>query len=239
MHLDADDLETLRRELHALADSRKAAHMQRFFKTGVGEYGEGDRFLGIRVPALRRLARMYRHLDHDGALALLASEWHEERFVALVLLVQAYRRGTADERDVIYHAYIENRHRIDSWDLVDTSAEHILGAHLDPADPTPLVRLAHSNCVWERRMAILATFAWIKRGTVEPTLTLADILIDDPHDLIHKGVGWMLREVGRRDVDLLRDFLQYRYRDMPRTMLRYTIERFPEPLRQGYLKGDV
>ena len=232
-------LHELQRELRRFADPRDAEVLQRFFKTGPGEYGEGDRFLGVRVPRLRALAREFRSMPREQVLALLRSAWHEERLLALLLLVEQYRRGSDDDREAIHEAYLAHTAHIDSWDLVDGSAEHIVGAHLDPAKPALLERLARSESVWERRIAILATFHWIKRGDPGLALRLARLLLQDRHDLIHKAVGWMLREVGKRDLAAEEAFLREHYRTMPRTMLRYAIERFPEELRRQYLRGEV
>ena len=229
----------LRAELRALQNRADGEFLQRFFKTGPGQYGEGDRFLGIRVPQLRRLVRDNRGMRLGEILSLLQSEWHEERLMALLLMVEAYRRGDREVRQEVFDAYLANTSRINNWDLVDSSAEHIVGAHVDPIRPDLLVRLARSESLWERRIAMLATFHWIRKGDFRPALQIADVLCADPHDLIHKAVGWMLREVGNRDLEVEEEFLRPRYRQMPRTMLRYAIERFPEPLRLAYLKGEV
>jgi 3-methyladenine DNA glycosylase AlkD len=229
-------LATVRRELEALANPADAVFLQRFFRTGPGEYGEGDRFLGIRVPVIRRLVRQYRELPLKSVISLLHSPWHEARLLALLLWVEQYRRGGPAEREAIHQAYLANTRRINNWDLVDTSAEHIVGAHVAPADISLLVRLAHSVSLWERRIAILATFHWIRRGESGPALRIAEMLLRDPHDLIHKATGWMLREVGKRDQERAEEFLRVHAATMPRTMLRYAIERFPEPLRLQYLK---
>jgi len=233
------DLADLRRELQALADPETAEFLQRFFRTGPGGYGEGDRFLGIRVPRLRALIRPARPLPLYAVLELLRSPWHEERLLALLLLVDRYRRGTPDEQEAIHHAYLESTEYVNSWDLVDSSAEHIVGAHIDPADLDLLQRLARSDSVWERRIAMMATFHWIKGGTFGPAVQIATLLVNDSHDLIHKAVGWMLREVGKRDRAVEEAFLRSHYRRMPRTMLRYAIERFPPERRQEYLRGEA
>ena len=235
----ATTLSQVERELHALADPRDAAFLQRFFKTGVGQYGEGDRFLGIRVPQLRALARRHRELLHEQVLNLLRSPWHEQRLLALLLLVEHYRRGTDAERESIYRTYLAQTRYINNWDLVDSSAEHIIGAHIDPRKPGVLVELARSPTLWERRIAMLATFHWIKKGDFAPALRIAKLLLNDSHELIHKAVGWMLREVGKRDRGVEEAFLREHYRKMPRTMLRYAIERFPESRRQQYLRGRL
>jgi 3-methyladenine DNA glycosylase AlkD len=226
----------LRRELRALADARDAAFLQRFFKTAPGEYGAGDRFLGVRVPVLRRLAREYRDLPAAQALALLRSRWHEERLLALFLLVAQYRRGGAAERAAIARAYLAHTRWINNWDLVDASAGPILGAELYPRRVSVLERLARSKSLWERRIAIMATSYWIREREFGPTLRIARMLLDDPHDLVHKAVGWMLREVGWRDRRREEAFLRRHGRRMPRTMLRYAIERFPARQRRRYLR---
>lgn len=216
-----------------------AATLQRFFKTGPGQYGEGDRFLGLRVPQVRKLILPARALGMDAILELLRSEWHEERLLALLLMVDRRKRAPADEQLSLHRVYLDHLAYVNNWDLVDTSAEHLVGPYVDPNEPMLLHRLAASESVWERRVAVLATFYWIRRGVFAPTLELADRLLEDDHDLIHKALGWMLREVGKRDVATLEAFLPSRYRRMPRTMLRYAIERFPEARRKAYLAGDV
>ena len=229
----------IQRELARLADPQKADHLQRFFKTGPGEYGEGDRFRGIRVPVLRKLAKRYRHIDMADAADLLVSVYHEDRLLALLLLVQTAAAGNAETREKIYRLYLQKTAFINNWDLVDISAEHIIGAFLDGKNKTPLQRLARSDSLWERRIAIMATFYFIKRNRFSETLGIATMLRNDPHDLIHKAVGWMLREVGKRDLPAAEGFLRKYCRQMPRTMLRYAIERFPEPKRRNYLLGNV
>ena len=228
-----------RRDLHAQADPVRAAVLQRFFKTAPGQYGEGDRFLGLRVPQVRRLARLHRTLPPPALLELLHSPWHEERLLALLVFVDRYPRAADAERETIYRTYLANTRHINSWDLVDVSAEHIVGAHLHPDNPSVLERLAGSDLLWDRRIAIVATFRWIKRGDFGPTLHLSRRLLADSHDLIHKAVGWMLREVGKRDRPSEETFLRAHCRTMPRTMLRYALEHFPEAERQRYLRGDV
>ncbi|MFL5621977.1 MAG: DNA alkylation repair protein [Gemmatimonadaceae bacterium] len=232
-------LAEIRAELHSLADPADAIHLQRFFKTGPGEYGAGDRFLGLRVPALRTLASKYAALAHGDAVQMLASSWHEERLLALMLLVNAYKRGDGSSRAEIHQAYLANTAHINNWDLVDASAEHIVGAHLGTAEPALLVKLARSKDVWERRIAIVSTFHFIKREEFGPTFKIAALLMTDTHDLIHKATGWMLREVGKRDRDALDNFLRRHYQTMPRTMLRYAIERHPEGTRKKYLAGTI
>jgi 3-methyladenine DNA glycosylase AlkD len=232
-------LAKLRAEIHALGSPERAAHSLRFFKTGPGDYGEGDKFLGLTVPEMRALARKYRELADADALALLTSPWHEDRLVALILLVNAYERGDDARRGKIHRAYLANTRHINNWDLVDCSAGQIVGGHLDSGDISALERLARSKDIWKRRIGIVATFSFIKRNEFRPTLRIAAMLLDDSHDLIHKAVGWMLREVGKRDRKTLDAFLAKHYRRMPRTMLRYAIERHPEPTRKRYLAGSI
>ena len=235
----APTLAMLREELYALADPADAVHLQRFFKTAPGEYGAGDKFLGLRVPALRKLVRDYRQLDDSYALEMLASSWHEERLLALMLLVEGYGRGDVTRRERINRAYLEHTRYINNWDLVDASAEYIVGPHLDPGEIDLLERLARSDDIWERRIAIISTFHFIKRNQFGPTLKIARLLLEDSHDLIHKAVGWMLREVGKRDRKVEDAFLKKHYQKMPRTMLRYAIERHPERIRKQYLAGTI
>ena len=263
----------IRRDLRQITNPARARITQCFFKTGPGEYAEGDRFLGLTVPQLRVLAKRYWGLPLHDIATLLRSPIHEERLLALLLLVQAYRDGDADEQHRIYTVYLRSTKFINNWDLVDCSAEHIVGAFLagrnvrrrSPTAPcldrrSPdgrrdlrsigvarsgdrpqqlLVRLARSDSLWERRIAIIATFHFIKRGEFGPTLWIARLLLRDEHDLIHKAVGWMLREVGKRDVAVEEKFLRQHYRQMPRTMLRYAIELLPEGRRRCYLKGTI
>lgn len=232
-------LSDVRRRLNALADPKRADGMCWYFKTGPGEYGAGDKFLGISVPKLRQASRVFAGCSREVLQGMLGSEWHEERLLALFVLVRQYVRGSERERDAIFQLYLANTARINNWDLVDASAPYIVGPHVSPDAPAVLVRLARSASIWERRIAILATFDWVKRGRFEPALRIAELLLEDKHDLIHKAVGWMLREVGKRDQAVEEQFLKKHYRRMPRTMLRYAIERFPEGLRRQYLKGEV
>jgi 3-methyladenine DNA glycosylase AlkD len=232
-------VEEVRQALEALRDPEVAAHAARYFKAGPGEYGAGDRFLGIRVPQLRALARAQRALPFEAVLEHLRSPWHEERLLALLILVEQFRRGDADERERIHRAYLDHTRFVNNWDLVDASAPRLVGPHVDPGDLTLLERLAGSDSVWERRIAVMATFHWTRKGVVAPALRIADRLQGDPHDLIRKAVGWMLREVGKRDPQRFEAFLAERYRSMPRTMLRTAIERLPEARRQRYLRGEA
>jgi 3-methyladenine DNA glycosylase AlkD len=235
----ARTLTALRKELHSLADPVDARFLQGFFKTAPGQYGAGDKFLGLRVPDLRRLVREYPELEDTQALDMLESSWHEERLLALLFLVDKYRRGDDAARKGIHRAYLANTRYINNWDLVDASAHYIVGQHLEARNIRLLERLARSDDLWERRIAIVATFHFIRAGEFRPTLKIANLLVEDSHDLIHKAVGWMLREVGKRDRRVLDVFLLKHYRKMPRTMLRYAIERHPPALRKQFLRGTV
>lgn len=232
-------IKTIHARLKALADPEIATQAQRFFKTGTGQYGEGDRFLGIRVPVLRRLAREYRGASMGTILALLRSPLHEERMLALLMLADRFRRSGDDERTHIYQRYIEHLEYVNNWDLVDSSASDIVGAYLAQRDASPLYVLARSQSLWERRISIIATYCFIRQGSFAHTLAIAELLLHDEEDLIHKAVGWMLREIGNRDHVVEEAFLRRHYRTMPRTMLRYAIEKFPETKRKAYLNGKV
>jgi 3-methyladenine DNA glycosylase AlkD len=221
-----------------LANAEKAAVLRRFFKTGPGEYGEGDLFLGINVPPLRQLAREYQELGLEAAAALLQSRWHEARLLALLVLVRRFARADEAGRRAIYDLYLAHTAFINNWDLVDLSAPHIVGAYLSDRSRRPLYRLARSRLLWERRMAVIATFRFIRAGDFEETLAIARILIEDREDLIHKAAGWMLREVGKRDRAALEAFLDAHGRRLPRVMLRYAIERLPPARRRAYLAGQ-
>lgn len=230
--------ETMKRALREAANADDAVFLQRFFKTGEGKYGVGDRFLGVRVPATRQLVKQFGGATLEDMLELLESEWHEERLLALLLMVRLYQRGDEDTQRQLYENYLANTAHINNWDLVDSSAEHIVGAFLygKANAQRVLMRLGRSTQLWERRIAMLSTFHFIKRGEIGIALAIAEHLLNDTEDLIHKAVGWMLREVGKRDHAALERFLEPRILLMPRTMLRYAIEKFPEPQRQRYLK---
>ena len=225
--------------LRRLADADRVAVLQSFFKTGSGGYAEGDVFIGVTVPDLRRLCRECRGAGIPEILPLLASPIHEERALGLLLLVDAFARGTDADRRAIYRLYLANTKYVNNWDLVDCSAAPIAGAWLFTRPRAPLRRLARSSSVWERRIAIVATHYFIRKNDFEETFRIADLLLDDEHDLIHKAVGWMLREAGNRDPRAERRFLKTRYARMPRTMLRYAIEKFPEAERRRYLTGTI
>jgi 3-methyladenine DNA glycosylase AlkD len=229
----------IQQELEGLADVSRVAILQRFFKTGPGGYGAGDRFRGIRVPVLRGLAGKYQDMPSSEAARLLQSPFHEDRLLALLILMRQYYRGGQASKENIHHLYMEHRRFINNWDLVDVSAPHLLGHYLAKHPADTLTRLATSGDLWERRMAIIATLHFIRQGEFDQTLRIARLLLDAPEDLLHKAVGWMLREVEKRDTFVAQAFLKIYYRQMPRTMLRYAIERLPETLRQAYLKDAV
>ena len=232
-------LPRIQSRLHDLANPEAARGLQRFFKTGPGQYGEGDVFLGIKVPVLRKLAGEFRDVALADAGELLRSKHHEARLLALLFLVRAFGKGCAAERQEIYDLYLAATRYINNWDLVDASAAYIVGAHLANRERAPLYLLAQSDALWERRIAIVATFHFIRNGESGDTLGIAERLLVDREDLIHKATGWMLREVGKRDLATLETFLLRHHPIMPRTMLRYAIERFPEDRRQAYLHGTV
>jgi len=229
----------IRRKLQQLGSKDRAKVLQRFFKTGPGEYGEGDVFIGIRVPDLRKLAKGYQDITIKEVMQFLRSTIHEERFFALLILVSKYSKGDETAKKRIYELYLQNTQFINSWDLVDGSAQHIVGAFLMDKGKKPLYLLAKSKNLWERRIAILSTFHFIKHDKYAETLKISKILLSDEQDLIHKAVGWMLREIGKRHITTEEIFLRKYYKKMSRTMLRYAIEKFPEPKRQEYLKGRI
>ena len=233
-------IKELRKELKKFADPKKAKFLERNFKNGKGEYAEGDIFLGISVPVARRIAIKNSNISLKEVSYLLKSKIHEERFIALEILVHKFDKSDSDiEKENIYEFYLSNTAKINNWDLVDTSAEYILGDYLSNKDKSVLYNLAKSSNLWERRIAIISTFHFIKNSKFKDTLKISELLLKDKHDLIHKAVGWMLREVGKRDKNVLEDFLSKYYNQMPRTMLRYAIEKFPENIRKQYLKGEI
>jgi len=229
----------IRARLRELGDEAIAAHSRRFFKTGPGEYGEGDQFVGVRVPVLRGLVREYKDLPLPAATKSLHSKIHEERLLALLILIHQFARGDDALREEIHDLYLANTTFINNWDLVDISAAPIVGAYLIDKERSTLHRLAKSEQLWERRIAIMATFHFIKQNQFDDTLKIARQLLHDKEDLIHKATGWMLREIGKRDVAAEELFLARHYSKMPRTMLRYAIERFPPVRRKAYLQGLV
>ncbi|MHC4534933.1 MAG: DNA alkylation repair protein [Planctomycetota bacterium] len=235
----------IRNELRQLSNKEIAEHSQRFFKTGKGQYGQGDKFLGIRVPVLRKMAKKYSGTSIDETTQLLKSKFHEERLLSLLILVAIFKKANSKDRKTVYTLYLDNTRFINNWDLVDSSAEHIVGAYLRQADKKPIYlrqadkkpiyNLAKSDILWERRISIMSTFHFIKYNKFTDSLRISKIFLHDKEDLIHKAVGWMLREIGKRDIRAEEEFLRKHYKQM--TMLRYAIEKFPEPKRQRYLKG--
>ena len=215
--------------LHSLRqyiDAEKAIVLPRFFKTGKGEYGEGDKFLGVIVPNIRLVAKQYSHAPLEVVSRLLDSEWHECRMCALLILVMKYKKVAEQEKQAIFDLYLSRTERINNWDLVDLSAPNIVGEHLySSTDRTILYRLAESSLLWNRRIAMVSTLCFIRKGDFGDTFALADKLVTSRHDLMQKAVGWMLREMGKRDISLLRIFLDKHAATMPRTMLRYAIEK--------------
>jgi 3-methyladenine DNA glycosylase AlkD len=232
-------LKDIRSTLRAQADPEQAKNLQRFFKTGPGDYGEGDRFLGLRVPQIRAMVKELGVVPITTIKSLIKSPWHEERMLALLLMVHRYNKSDDEAREVLYHLYLDSTTYINNWDLIDVTARHIVGAWLYNRPRKPLFVLAKSDSLWERRISILSAFYFIAKNDFEDALKLAKILLNDDHDLMHKAVGWMLREIGKRDRKREEEFLLKHYRKMPRTMLRYAIEHFPEKRRKAYLHGKI
>jgi len=229
----------IKKELKALGNPKKALHSARFFKTGKGEYGQGDIFLGISVPEQRKIAGKYWSLiSLSDTKNLLQSKIHEHRLTALFILIAKYQKGDKEVKTGIYKLYLNNTRYINNWDLIDLSAPKIVGDHLSnkPVKRKILYRFAKSKSLWEKRIAILATYTFIRNKEFSDTLKISEILLFDKHDLIHKAVGWMLREVGKKDQKTEEDFLKKYHKVMPRTMLRYAIEKFPEKKRKFYMK---
>jgi len=231
----------LKKELKNLANKEQAEILQRFFKTGKGEYGAGDIFLGVRMAPQRILAKKYIDMKFSEVEALLQSREHEFRMTALLILICKYDREKGKEENLkkIFNLYLKNTKYINNWDLVDVTTPKIVGRYLLDKDRKILDKLAKSKNLWEKRISILATYSFIRENQFEDTFRIADILINDKHDLIHKAVGWMLREVGNRDRQAEENFLKIRYQKMPRTMLRYAIEKFPKNLYRNYLSSKI
>ena len=232
----------VQKDLYNLANPEKARILARFFKTGKGEYGEGDRFLGIMIGPVQELARKYKDLSFSDLQKLLNGVYHEERTLAVMILIRQYEKGERVKREEIFKFYLKNTNKINNWDLVDISAPKIIGESLGDKDikilgegRKILYKLAKSENLWERRIAIMSTFAFIRNSDFTDTLKIAEILLTDKHDLIHKAVGWMLREIGKKDQKAEEVFLKKHYRTMPRTMLRYAIEKFSQKQREFYL----
>ena len=234
-------VELVKQELKGYIDDEKAAFLPRFFKAFKGGYGEGDQFLGIVVPLQRKVARKYyKKISLEEIESLLKEPVHEYRLTALLMLVNKFEKATDEpERKAIVDTYLNNLESVNNWDLVDLSAPNILGAFLFDKDKSILYKMARTPDLWKQRIAILSTFYFIKQGRYDDTLKITEILLTHVHDLIQKAVGWMLREIGKRDFRVEYDFLKLNYRIMPRTMLRYAIERFESELRQKFLKGLI
>jgi 3-methyladenine DNA glycosylase AlkD len=237
--VSAIKLNELKTTIRKNSDKKHAKTMQWFFKTGKGEYGEGDKFLGLRVPLQRKIAQKFSDLELSDLKQLLRSKIHEDRLISLLILVDKYQKADEKGKEKVYKYYLQSRQHINNWDLVDLSAPKIVGEHLVERDKEILYKYARSKNLWEKRIAILSTYTFIKNNNLNNTLELSDILLYDKHDLIHKSVGWMLREVGKINIKILEDYLKPRYTKMPRTMLRYAIEKFPEQKRKKYLKGKI
>lgn len=235
---DTQTAEQANAALLALANPEKARFFAGFFKTGPGQYAEGDRFLGLTVPSVRFVAKRFRRLALDQCALLLASEFNEARLMALVILVGHYEKGDEALQETVFDIYVKNKARINNWNLVDVSAPRIVGAHLLDKKRALLYDLLQSKSLWDRRIAIISTFAFLRKGQYADTFKITELLMADHHDLIHKACGWMLREVGKRDQVLLEEFLRKNHARMPRTMLRYAIERFSPALRKSYLEGS-
>jgi 3-methyladenine DNA glycosylase AlkD len=235
----APSASTLIRALKKSASKKDATSVSRFIKTRKGQYGEGDSFLGIRMPVLRQLAKDNMDLSLTEAVNLLKSEFHEARMTALLILVLKFQQEDETTQAQIVKLYLKYSAYMNGWDLVDCSAHLILGPWLMRRDKRILKNLARSQSLWDRRIAIMSTFHFIRQQHFAPTLKIARLLLNDNEDLIHKAVGWMLREVGNRDRNTEEDFLRKYYRNMPRTMLRYAIEKFPQTRRKQYLNGTM
>lgn len=232
-------LTEIRRAISNKKNPSQAIILQRFFKTGKGEYGEGDIFYGIKVPEQRTIAKQFKDLVLDDLKTLILSKVHEERLIAAFILVDQFKRGDEKKKKIVFDFYIKNRKGINNWDLVDLSAPKIVGAYLIDKEKELLYKFANSKDLWEKRISMISTQAFIREHFFEDTLNISKILLNDKNDLIHKAVGWMLREVGNRDLETEEEFLKKHYKKMPRTMLRYAIEKFPEPKRLNYLKGLI
>jgi len=234
-------LSKLKSELQSLANPKQAEILQRFFKTGKGQYGEGDVFLGIIAPKMREIAKKYKDLNIKEIQEILNLKYNEARWIALLILIHKYNKSSLEDKGKIFYFYLNNTSKINNWNLVDISAPHIVGDFLlNNYNKKQLIyNLAQSDNLWEKRIAIISTFAFIRKEKFDDALAISEILLGDEHDLIHKAVGWMLREVGKRNLQAEEEFLKKHYKDMPRTMLRYAIERFEETKRKRFLRGLI
>lgn len=229
----------LRKEARGMASKKRAETNKWFFKTDKGGYGEGDLFMGLTMPQQRALAKKYKDMSLSNAVKLLHSKTHEERAMALIIMIHHFQSGDEVTKKKVYQTYLKETAYINNWDLVDISSYQIVGTYLLDRSSKKLDQLAKSRDLWEKRIAIVSTFAFIRKGRLDETIRIAKILVNDNHDLIHKAVGWMLREVGKKDVKVLEKFLKQHYETMPRTMLRYALEKFSETKRKRYLRGLV
>ena len=229
-------LKLVKKELNGLASSEKSKVLSGFFKTGKGQYGEGDIFLGVMVPQQRQVAKKFKNLSFNNIEQLLKSKVHEQRLTALFILVNQFENADDKEKLKIYKMYLKNAKFVNNWDLVDLSAPQIVGKYLLNKERKVLYKLARSNNLWEKRIAIVATFTFIRNNQFNDTISISEMLLNDKHDLIHKSVGWMLREVGKRDQTIEEKFLKKYHKVMPRTMLRYAIEKFSDEKRKYYMK---
>ena len=217
---------TITNKLQALSDAEKREIFPKFFKAGKGEYGEGDRFLGVTVPNIRAIAKLHKDISIEEIRELLQSEWHEVRLCALIIMVEKSKKKDEALRKELFNLYLSQTERINNWDLVDLSCRFIIGEYLLDKSRDILYQLAQSPLLWDNRIAIVSTYAFIRKGQLEDTYALSDLMMQHPHDLMHKAIGWMLREAGKRDSERLYDYVMSHRADMPRTMLRYAIEKF-------------
>lgn len=232
-------LKDLEQELKRHASEQKRVILQRFFKTGKGEYGEGDVFLGLTMGEQRQIAKKFQDLKIKDLQELLNSGIHEKRMVALLILIEKFKKSDEKIKREIFEFYLKNAKKVNNWDLVDLSAPHIAGSFLLNKPRDRIYKLAVSENLWEKRISIISTFTFIRNNEFEDAMKISEILLKDKHDLIHKAVGWMLREIGKKDQEILERFLKEHYKKMPRTMLRYSIERFEEGKRRKYLMGEI
>ena len=217
---------TITNRLQALSDAEKREIFPKFFKAGKGEYGEGDRFLGVTVPNIRAIAKLHKDISIEEIRGLIQSEWHEVRLCALIIMVEKSKKKDEALRKELFNLYLSQTERINNWDLVDLSCRFIIGEYLLDKSRDILYQLAQSPLLWDNRIAIVSTYAFIRKGQLEDTYALSDLMMQHPHDLMHKAIGWMLREAGKRDSERLYDYVMSHRADMPRTMLRYAIEKF-------------
>ena len=226
-------------ELQSHANPEKAKLYQRFFKTEKSQYGEGDIFIGLTVPEQRTIAKKYQDISLPKLQQLIKSKIHEHRLTALLILTYKYKKSKEKDKEEIFNFYLKNLKHVNNWDLVDLTAPNIVGEFLLDKDKKPIYQLVQSNSLWEKRIAIISTLYFIKHNQFEDTLAISELLLKDKHDLIHKAVGWMLREVGKKDKRVLDNFLKQHYKEIPRTALRYALEKHPEDERKKWLKGEL